>query len=463
MAESYDVVVVGGGPGGYVAAIRSAQLGKKTALIEKKELGGTCLNRGCIPTKALINSARLLDEIRNCGDKGIVAKEISLNMEKVMERKDGVVWQLRSGVEYLLKANGVDVIKGEAFVEDESTLCVRDDETISQIKFADCIVATGSSPAGVAIEGAIEHTVTSDDLLSVKAVPDRLVIIGGGVVGCEFAQIFHSFGSQVTVVEALPRLLNQADVELSSALEQEMSNKGIQVKTRCAVKKIRGTDSGKEVVLSCGEKEELLCADQVLLSVGRRPNLECVSQLGLDMNGHYISVNEKMQTSKEHIYAIGDITGIRPLAHVASDMGKIAAENIAGKESRYDDTLVPSCIFTEPEMAYIGITEEEARDRGIDINIGRFPLAANGKALIMGEANGFVKIICHAETGKILGAHLLGGCATELIAELAAYMGMEACADDICRTIHAHPTVSEAVQEAAMDVEGICIHMPPSK
>lgn len=460
--KKYDVAVLGGGPGGYVAAIRAAQLGKKTVLVERENIGGTCLNTGCIPTKTLIRNAEIIDAVKNSGYRGIHVKDISIDIKETIGMKNAVVAQLRQGVEGLLTANGVDVLKGHGTLDGKYKMTVEKTDGAEEIEFSSLIVATGSRPAQIGISGADEYAVTSTELLDMKKIPESMIIIGGGVIGCEFAYILNSFGCRVTVIEAMSRLINNADAELTAALEQCMKSSGIKIRKGCSVTEIRKTDSGKDVIIVKNGIEETLQADDVMISAGRAPNLNGLESLGLEMNGRFIKVDDIMKTSVENVYAIGDVTGIRPLAHVASDMGRVAAENIAGIKSRYDDSKIPSCIFTSPELAFTGLTEEEASARYGNIKVGRFPLAASGKALAMGETEGFVKVVSDGESGRILGIHMLGASATEIIGEASAFIKMGASVEDIIDTVHAHPTISEAIHEAALDAEGICIHMPPA-
>ena len=460
--KKYDVAILGGGPGGYVAAIRAAQLGKKTVLVERENIGGTCLNTGCIPTKTLIRNAEIIDAAKNSGYRGIHVKDISIDIKETIGMKNAVVAQLRQGVEGLLAANGVDVLKGHGILDSKYKMTVEKTDGTEEIEFSSLIIATGSITAQIGITGAGEYAITSTELLDMKKIPESMIIIGGGVIGCEFAHILNSFGSRVTVIEAMPRLINNADAELTAALEQCMKSSGIKIKKDCSVKEIRKTNSGKDVIIVKNGIEEALQADDVMISTGRAPNIDGLENLGLEMNGRFIKVDDTMKTSVDNVYAIGDVTGIRPLAHVASDMGRVAAENITGIKSSYDDSKIPSCIFTSPELAFTGLTEEEASARYCNIKVGRFSLAASGKALAMGETEGFVKVVSDGESGRILGIHMLGASATEIIGEASAFIKMGASVEDIIDTVHAHPTISEAIHEAALDAEGICIHMPPA-
>ncbi|MCQ4636257.1 dihydrolipoyl dehydrogenase [Anaerovorax odorimutans] len=459
--KTYDIVVLGGGPGGYVAAIRAAQLGKKTALVERERIGGTCLNTGCIPTKTLVRNAEIINAVKNSDYRGIHIKDISVDIQQTIDMKNLVVRQLRQGVEGLLAANGVEVFKGEATVSGQTRIRFEQGGDTETIEFKNLIIATGSRPASIPIPSAKEYAVTSEEMLDLSEIPKHVVIIGGGVIGCEFAHILQAFGSQVTIAEAMPRLISNADEEMSRTLEQYMKESGITVNTGCMVQEIRGEGGERKVRIRRNDEEEFIHADKVMVSIGRTPNTDSIAALGLEMNGKYIKVDEYARTSIPYIYAVGDVTGIRPLAHAASEMGKIAAEHIAGMRSKYDDTLVPSCIFTSPELAFAGLTEEEALKQYEHVKVGRFPLMASGKALAMGETQGMFKVISDGATGRLLGIHLLGANATEIIGEAVAFLKMGAALEDITDTIHAHPTIGEALLEAALDAEDRCIHMPP--
>lgn len=459
----YDVVVMGAGPGGYVSAIRAAQLGAKTAIIEKDQVGGTCLNYGCIPTKALIKNVEILHNIEIGKQRGIKVQEISLDYRKAVKAKDKAVKQLVHGVEVLLSANNVDLIRGTGTVLQNHMISINSEENGTQeIQYGKLIIATGSRPATPPISGSdLDGVMTSTEMLKIDSVPERLVIIGGGVIGCEFASIFKAYGSQVTIIEMLPAAVAMMDEDISNYIGEMLQEKEIDLKLEQQVKEIvKNTDGLLEVLTVNTEGQtESYPANQVLISIGRKPNTEGLECLPLETDRGYIKVTDKLETNVADVYAIGDVTGKKMLAHVATEMGIRAAENATGLNKAVDLDFVPSCLYTIPEVGSVGLTETEARAKGYDLLIGKFPLSNCGKAVASGEPEGIFKIIADKQTRKILGAHLIGKSATEVIAEMTAYLKMGASIDDVIDTIHAHPTISEAVAEAARDLDGCCIHM----
>lgn len=465
--KQYDVVVLGAGPGGYVTAIRVAQLGGSVAIIEKENVGGTCLNVGCIPTKALIKNVEILHSIEMGKKRGIkIDGEIVLDYEKAVKAKDSAVRQLVSGVKSLLASNGVDFYQGMGRVEADSIISIESPEGTEQIQYSKLIIATGSSPKVPPIPGAeAEGVMTSETLLVEKTVPANLTIIGGGVIGCEFASIFKAYGSKVTIVEMLPDVVAMLDGDVSSYMRDMLLDQGMDLKLGVQVKEIIKPENGEldVVVVDKEGKEESLKSDKVLISIGRKPNTAGLENLNLEMDRGFVVVNDRLETSAPGVYAIGDVTGKKQLAHVASDMGIIAAENAMGASKKMDLEIVPSCIYTIPEVGSVGLSEREAREKGYEILVGKFPLVACGKAVATGEPEGVFKIIANKADRKILGAHLIGKSATEVIAEMAAYMKMNATIDHITETIHAHPTISESIAEAARNVDGCTIHMPKQK
>ena len=451
----YDVAIIGAGPGGYVAAIRCARHGLSTVLIERDEVGGTCLNSGCIPTKTLLKNAELLRELAYADERGILVGDVKVDMPKVLAMKDRVVKQLVGGVGMLLKANGVHIVRGYAQVSSPASLTVNGEN----IAFKNLIIATGSSdtappPQGMESEGVL----TSAELLSIDHVPERLAIIGGGVIGCEFASIFSAFGSRVTIVEMMPHLLPQMDGELSAALEHSLAANGIRVLTQAKVSAVTAVGSEYRVAFEGGRQEPLI-AGRILAGIGRSPNLDGIGLQDLEMEGGYIKVDEHMQTNIPNVYAVGDVTGKMPLAHAASAQGMVAADTIAGGHAEISDDAVPHCVYTIPEIGTVGLAESQARAQYREIVVGRFPLAANGRALASGAPEGFVKLVADAHTGRLLGCHILGQSATELIGEAAAFLRMRATLKDVASTIHAHPTVSECIQEAARAALGEPVHL----
>ena len=463
MNGEVDVVIIGGGPGGYVAAIKAAHLGLKAVLIEKDKLGGVCLNRGCIPTKALVSTAELLNHLQRAGEFGIQVKDYSIDFPAIMKRKDLITRRLSSGVEQLMKANQVRVVRGEGQIIEPGIVEVLDaDGQKEVIKTKNIIIATGSKVMKLPIPGIDSGgVITSDEALSLSELPSKMIIIGGGVVGIEFAGIFKALGVEVTVVEMLPRILLPIDEEIARRLAMNLKRKGIEILTDCKVKGIKKNNQNLEVLVSTSEGEKRLETERVLLAAGRVPELGNidVQRLGIELEKGAIKVDEKMKTNIPGIYAVGDVVGKIMLAHVASREGIVAIENISGKEVLMDYKVVPNCVFSMPEVASVGLTEEEARKENNNINVSKFPFMANGKALGMGETEGMVKIIADADTSELLGMHILGVHASDLIAEGTLALSKEATAFEIVNTIHAHPTLAETIAEAAEGITGKPIHL----
>jgi len=458
-----DVVIIGGGPGGYVAAIKAAHLGLKAVLVEKDKLGGVCLNRGCIPTKALVSTAELLNHLQRAEEFGIQVKDCSFDFPAVMKRKDLITRRLSSGVELLMKANQVRVVRGEGQILEPGKVEITDSAGKKEvIKTKNIIIATGSSVMKLPLPGMnSEGVITSDEALSLSELPSRMLIVGGGVVGIEFAGIFKALGVEVTVVEMLPRILLPIDEEIARRLTQLLKRKGIEILTDCKVKEIKKVNQNLEVLISTTDGEKKLKTEKVLSAAGRVPELGNidVQRLGIELDRKAIKVDEKMRTNIPGIYAVGDVVGKIMLAHVASREGIVAVENIAGKDSLMDYKVVPNCVFSMPEVASVGLTEEEAQKENNNIKVSKFPFMANGKALGMGETEGMVKIIADADTSELLGVHILGAHASDLIAEGTLALSMEATAFEIVNTIHAHPTLAEAIAEAAEGIAGKPIHL----
>lgn len=458
-----DVAIIGGGPGGYIAAIKAAHLGLKAVLLEKDKLGGVCLNRGCIPTKALVSTAELLNHLQRAEEFGIQVKDYSFNFPAIIKRKDLITRRLSSGVEQLMKANQVRVIRGEGQIIEPGKVEVTDTAGEKElIETKNIIIATGSSVMKLSLPGIdSEGVITSDEALSLSELPSRMLIIGGGVVGIEFAGIFRALGVEVTVVEMLPRILLPIDEEIARRLTQLLKRKGIEILTDCKVNEIKKTNQNLEVLVSTSEGEKKLETEKVLSAAGRVPELGNidVQGLGIELDGKAIKVDEKMRTNIPGIYAVGDVVGKIMLAHVASQEGIVAVENIAHKEVLMDYKVVPNCVFSMPEVASVGLTEDEARKENDNIKVSKFPFIANGKALGMGETEGMVKIIADGDTLELLGVHILGAHASDLIAEGALALSMEATAFEIINTIHAHPTLAEAIAEAAEGIIGKPIHL----
>ncbi len=463
MSDKIKVVVIGGGPGGYVAAIRASQLGGDVTLVEKEYLGGTCLNVGCIPTKALLHSAEIYEEAVDGAKYGIFANEIKIDFTKVQERKKSVTKQLVSGVKGLLATNKVKVIFGEATFTDKDSISVKTEKGTEIIKADKFIVATGSIPAKPPIPG-IESTkcIDSTGALDLQEIPKTMIIVGGGVIGVEIATLYSTLGCKITIIEMLDEILPMMDGELTKSIRSKLSKKGVEINTGAKVMSFKDNGSNVDVTVQMSDgKTKVFSGEKALISIGRRTNTQTI---GLDKAGIVndrgrITVNNKMETNVPGIYAIGDCVGQIMLAHIASTQGEVAAENALGHNNIFDSKTNPSCVYTKPEFASVGLTEEEAKAKGIDYVVGKFPLAANGRAMIMGE-DGMIKIIAGKEYKEILGAHILGPRATDLIHELALAIQMEATIDEVIATIHAHPTVAEAIKEAALSVDKRAIHIP---
>ena len=447
--ERYDVLVLGGGPGGYVAAIKGAQLGLKVALIEKEAIGGVCLNDGCIPTKTLLKSAKVYKTIQHAMDYGITLDQQSVvpNWSEILSRKAKVVQRLTSGVKGLLKKNGVEVYEGYGEVIDAHTINVNS----QPIQAKNLILATGASPIIPPILGlkeAIEsnYVYHSKTLLNYKSIPKSLIIVGGGVIGIEFATLFSSFGTQVTILERLDNILMPIDDDIRTAYLKILKRDNIEIITNANVTAF----SKNSVTYERLQQAITLKSEIALLSVGMKPNIDAFQSLQLTMNQYGVDVNAQMRTNLPNVYAIGDMTGQMMLAHAASAEGIVAIENIAGKKSSFRFDTVPSAVYGFPEIAWIGITEREAIQKNIAYKTSQFPLLANGRSLAEGETDGFVKILTHPQNGEILGAHIIASNATDLLSETVLAMTSEATIADIANAIHLHPSVGEAVMEAAI-------------
>lgn len=455
-----DLAVLGGGPGGYVASIRASKMGLKTAVIERDYLGGVCLNCGCIPTKTLYHVAFILNEIKKAKDFGIDVSEPKLDFKKTMARKDQIIEMQRKGLQSHFKKNNIELIKGSGRIIARDRVAVRTlDSQEIEVEAKNIIIATGSSAANVKPFDLSEKGVVDNaGILSIEEIPKSLLIIGGGVIGSEFANIFSSFGTKVTIIELLPRILSTEDEDVSKVIYNVFRKKGIEIFTDTVIEKVEKSGDDFICTASGGNK---ITADKVLISVGRRPNS---SDIGIEKAGvevdqkGYIKVDSHLKTNIDGIYAVGDVIGGLQLAHVASEEGKIAAENIAGKNKEMDYSVVPWAVFTSPEIGTVGINEAQARKKNIKVCTGIFPFSSSGKAYISGETEGFIKVVTDSETGEILGAQMVGPRATDLVHEIAVAMKGEILVDDLVSTIHAHPTFSESVLEAAEDCFGIATH-----
>ncbi|HVI41808.1 MAG TPA: dihydrolipoyl dehydrogenase [Anaerovoracaceae bacterium] len=462
-----DIVIIGGGPGGYTAAIRAAQLGARVLLVEAENLGGTCLNKGCIPTKALYKNAQLINELNSAAEFGIKLDGYTIDITEIMQRKQRIVDRLKEGIAQLIKANSIEMVYGKASLVSKEKVKVIDSQgNESLINTKNIIIATGSVPLKPPITGInLPGVMTSDEILFSKEIPKSLVIIGGGVIGIEFAGIFNALGSQVTVVEFLPRILANMDSEISKKLVLALKKKGISIETDTKVIQISKDQESFRALTEGKKGENEIKTDAVLVSVGRTPNVEGLELdlLGVEHDRTGIKVDETYQTNVPGIYAIGDVIGGQMLAHIASEEGIAAVDNIMGLKGHLNYDAVPGCVFTFPEIAAVGLSEEDAKGKGIDYTSSKFLFGANGKALTIGEEEGFVKVLAEAETKRIIGVHIMGPHASDLIHEAALAVGYKMTADDISGIVHAHPTLSEAFMEAALGIENKAIHMLPKK
>lgn len=463
--QIYDIAVLGGGPGGYVAAIRAAQLKFKTAIIEKDKLGGICLNWGCIPTKALLKNAEVLHTIKKASDYGITIQGYTVDFNKIIKRSRDVSSRIVKGVEFLMRKNKIDRYDGFGKLIDKNTIEVTDasgKQTL--VKAKNIIIATGARARelpGVKNDG--KKIISSSEAMTLSEQPKEMIIIGAGAIGVEFAYFYTELGTKITLIEMMPQILPIEDEEISKTLEKEFTNNGIRVLTNTKVTSVEKTENGVSVKVESKGKEEVLSADVALVAIGVQGNIEGIGleDLGIKTEKSFIVVDKKTyQTNVPNIYAIGDVNGPPWLAHVASAEGIACVEQIAGlNNSGVDYNSIPGCTYCQPQVASIGLTEKKARELGYEIEIGKYPFRSHGKSLAVGENIGFVKLIFDKKYGELLGAHIIGADATELIAELGLAKNLEATAESIFKTIHAHPTLSEAVMEAAANAKGEAIHL----
>ncbi|MGD9973898.1 MAG: dihydrolipoyl dehydrogenase [Desulfatirhabdiaceae bacterium] len=460
MASQTKVTIIGGGIGGYPAAIRAARMGASVTLIEKDVLGGTCLNRGCIPTKALLHAGEVVHTIKESNIFGITCSGYTVDFQAVANRRDTVVKQLRLGVEGLLKTKKVRIIQGTAVLKNASTVQVV--ETGEKLAPDRILIASGSIPVRINIDGADGPDVLdSNQVLALTELPKKIVIIGGGVIGVEFAQIFHRLGVPVTILEALDNLIPGFDREIAQSLEKILVDSGIEIITRAKVGRIIHNNGKTDVCFTVADRENRVSGEKVIMAVGRRPELTGldVDRIGLGHEKGALMVNPYMQTSIPHIYAAGDVTGGIMLAHMAAAESDCAMVNALGKPEAIRDKAIPGCIYTSPEVAGVGLTEEAAREQ-YDVEVGRFPFFACGKALVINQTSGMVKIVSEKKYGEILGVHIIGPRATDMIAEAVLGMSMEMTAEELAHAVHPHPTLSEAIMESAMTLCGGAVHMP---
>lgn len=463
--KKFDIVIIGGGPGGYVAAIKAAMLGAKVAVVEKEFMGGICLNVGCIPTKALVRSAEIFENVKSARSYGIKVKDFEIDMKKVISRKNRIVRQLTMGTKQLVTGQGAQIFEGSGYIIDKNTVRVTTEDDQFELETDKIIIATGAKPTtlNISVEEDNESIIFSRQALDIKDLPDSMIIVGGGVIGMEFAFIYSIFGVKVTVVEYQDRILSILDEDVTDELMRIARRKRIEIITGAAVQEIKNNkDDRCTVIYNKDDEEREIEADKVLLSVGRMPYTEelGLENIDIEMNdgGRGIKVNNRMETNISGIYAVGDVTNKIQLAHVASHQGIVAVENIMGNDMIMDYSAIPWAIFTEPEISVVGITEKQANEEGKDVLVGKFPFSASGKALVEGSRDGFVKVIKDKESDMIIGATMIGPHASDLISELTVAIQNGLTAEQISHTIHAHPTTAEAVHEAVLATNGKALH-----
>lgn len=465
MSKEYDVVIIGGGTGGYVAAIRASQLGLKAAIVEKGKIGGTCLHSGCIPSKALLRSAEVYAQTKDARQYGVMAQGVGLDFSQVQARKEEITERLFKGVQHLMQKGKIDVYDGKGSIMQSKDVLVELNNDQGEIILSpkNIVIATGSRPRslpGLEVDG--KYVMTSDEALQMEALPKSMIIVGGGVIGIEWASMLVDFGVQVTVIEYADRILPTEDKDVSKEIQRLMKKKGVKVVTGAKVlPDTLEKGEGVSIIAEHKGKDTPFSADKILVSVGRLPNTEGIGldKTAIELASIFIKTNEFYQTNEPNIYAIGDVIGGLQLAHVASHEGIVAIEHMAGENPiPLDATLIPKCVYSSPEVASVGLTEEEAKSKGFIIKNGKFSFRAIGKALVFGKSDGFVKLVVEEGTNKLLGAHIVGSHATDMITEAGLALVLNATAMDIVHTIHPHPTLTEAIGEAALAVDGNEIH-----
>ena len=460
--RKFDIAVIGGGPGGYVAAIRGAQIGKKVCIIDKDKLGGVCLNWGCIPTKALLKNAEVYHTIKNSNNYGISIGEISVDYKKTIKRSRDVAGRLSKGIEFLMKKNKVTHIMGTGKLTSKNTVKIVKGDDNETIKVKNIILATGARPKsypGLEYDG--KRVISSKEAMVLETPPKKMIIIGSGAIGCEFAYYFNEFGTEVHLIEVKDNILPIEDIDLGKELEKQFINNGMTISTGTEVSKIESLKTKVNVFTKKGGVEKKYQADIALLAIGVTGNIENIGleDLEIKTNAGAIKINEFNQTNISNIYAIGDVSGAPWLAHIASAQGHVAVDHSSGYDPiPIEYNSIPSCIYSQPQIGSLGYSESKAIDAGYDVKIGKFAFNASGKAMATGETIGFVKLVFDAKYGELLGAHIIGAEATELIAELCIAKSLETTWQDIAMTVHAHPTLSEAIMEAALDAFGKAIH-----
>ncbi len=466
MSDQYEAIVLGGGPGGYVCAIRLAQLGVKTVCIEEEEYGGVCLNWGCIPSKALIANAHFYEKAQTIGNHGIIVEKVSVDSGKMQDWKDGIVKKLTGGVRGLLKSNGAELIegRGKLVAKDTVEVTLKAGGKKRVVASKAIVIATGSATIQVpGFEFDGKSVIGAREAVSLRKVPDRLVVIGGGVIGLELGMVYQSFGSKLTVVELTPQLLPGIDPDCVKVVERAIKKHGGEVLKNTRAESLeKGADGTVRVTVTTEGKPQILEADQVLVAVGMKPRSKGIGleELGVQIDARgFVSTNDQGQTNVEGIYAIGDVSGPPMLAHKASKEGEVIAEVIGGKRAGKDWTTIPGIIFTHPEVATVGLTEAQAKEQGYEFRVGKFPFSVLGRAMSIAETDGFVKVISDTPSGRILGIHIVGPSASDLISEAALALEMVATAEDMALTVHPHPTLGEALMEASAAALGHAIHI----
>ncbi|MDQ0350454.1 dihydrolipoamide dehydrogenase [Alkalibacillus filiformis] len=457
-----DTLVVGAGPGGYVAAIRAAQMGQNVTIVDKGNLGGVCLNVGCVPSKALISAGHRYEHASGSDDMGIVAENVSVDFSKVQEWKGQVVDKLTGGVEGLLKANKVDIVKGEVYFVDQNTAKIMDDKQSQTYKFKDVIVATGSRPVELKPFPYSDRVLDSTGALELDDIPEKMVVIGGGYIGTELGGAYASFGTEVTILEGEKDILGGFEKQMTQLVKKRLKKKGVDVVTNAMAQGVEETDNGVKVTYELKGEEKTVEADYLLVTVGRRPNTDEIGleEIGVELDDQgLIKIDKQCRTNLDNVYAIGDIVEGPPLAHKASYEGKIAAEAISGEKSEIDYLGIPAVVFSDPELASVGHTEDSAKEAGFEAEASKFPFGANGRALSLNDSDGFVKLVTRKSDGLVIGAQVAGPNASDLISELGLAVEAGMTAEDLALTIHAHPTLGETVMEAAEVAIGMPIHI----
>jgi dihydrolipoamide dehydrogenase len=458
-----DTLVIGAGPGGYVAAIRAAQLGQKVTIVDKGVLGGVCLNVGCIPSKALIAAAHRYETAKHSDDIGIKAENVTVDFSKVQEWKAGIVKKLTGGVEGLLKGNKVDILSGEAYFVDSNTVRIMDENSAQTYTFNNCIIATGSRPIEIPTFKYSKRVIDSTGALNLKEIPKKMVVIGGGYIGTELGTAYANFGTEVVIVEGADEILNGFEKQMTSIVKRRLKKKGnVEIFTKAMAKGVEETEDGVKVTFEVNGEAQTVEADYCLVTVGRKPNSDelGIEQVGVEKTDRgIIKVDDQCRTSVKNIYAIGDIVDGPPLAHKASYEGKIAAEAISGHPAKIDYLAIPAVVFSDPEMATVGYSEQQAKEEGLDVTASKFPFGANGRALALDSADGFLKLVTRKDDGLVVGAQIVGTNASDMIAELGLAIEAGMTAEDIAMTIHAHPTLGEISMEAAEVAIGSPIHI----